>query len=258
MLTQFIVLLSAGAASAYSPWPAKDATWAAKFGAAGSIGYVYVPMFVTTDVMHEMRNPADMRKALCYATAYMLAIYVVVGLAPPLHLDRWNVPNPVTDGLVEAAPILGRTANGLLLFACGLDFLLAALAVNGAVKRVLAPKLDLDAFDVQTCAKWALVTAPGLATAVALSLFVPDLDGLVGLLCAVVVPLAQLAVTAGLTLKHHKRLLGYPCPTHVAAALAVAVAVGAVLVVVTLSSTIYDIAHTAYGGGGLLCDLAGR
>ena len=38
----------------------------------------------------------------------------------------------------------------------------------------------------------------------------------------------------------------------------VAVAVGAVLVVVTLSSTIYDIAHTAYGGGGLLCDLAGR
>ena len=101
------------------------------------------------------------------------------------------------------------------------------------------------------------MTAPGLAASVALSLFVPDLDGLVGLLCAVVVPLAQLAVPALLLLQHHERVLGYACPSPTAAALAVAVVVGAALIGVTLSSTIYDIAHTAYGSGSLLCELAG-
>lgn len=241
----------------YGPWPAADATWAEIFGAAGSIGYVYVPAFVTVDVMREMRAPEEMAKALTGATAYMVAIYVVVGLAPPLRWDTWRVADPVTDGFGASAPVLGRAANGLLLVACGLDYLLAALAVNGACRRALVPKLDLDAFDLKSCASWALVTAPGLAASVALSLFVPDLDGLVGLLCAVVVPLAQLAVPALLLLKHHERVLGYACPSPTAAALAVAVVVGAALIGVTLSSTIYDIAHTAYGSGSLLCELAG-
>ena len=130
-------------AGGYGPWPAADATWAEIFGAAGSIGYVYVPAFVTVDVMREMRAPEEMAKALTGATAYMVAIYVVVGLAPPLRWDAWRVADPVTDGFGASAPILGRAANGLLLVACGLDYLLAALAVNGACRRALVPKLDL-------------------------------------------------------------------------------------------------------------------
>ena len=75
-------------ASGYGAWPAREASWAETLGAVGAISYVYVPCFVTIDVMHEMKAPGEMRRALGCATLYMVGLYLLVGLAPPLYFRR--------------------------------------------------------------------------------------------------------------------------------------------------------------------------
>merc|ERR1719336_1740276 len=117
----------------------------------------------------------------------MVVIYMVVGLIPVLHWGR-DIDDPITDMLEHDEK--GRVANLLLFFASGLDFLLAAITVNMFVRKFLPS--DIDDFICVGSVRWALITLPGLAITVALALLVPNMETLLGLLTAVVVPLSQL------------------------------------------------------------------
>merc|ERR1711879_763176 len=226
-------------------WPEKNTQWASLLGNFGVFSYIYVPCFVTTDVMREMKEPGEMKKALSVATFAMVAIYMVVGLVPALHWGR-DLTDPITDMLPHDG--FGRSANVMLFLASGLDFMLAAITVNLFVERLLAgaERKKTGSFG------WALATLPGLAVTVILALLVPNLDTMIGILTATVVPMAQLILPSFLLITAANKYLNRIEKT----ALCIASFLGVVYLLFELAATVYDIATADYDGS-YFCEMSG-
>ncbi len=185
--------------------------------------YSFCPLFVAVEVAASMREPERIRHALILAYAFpCLCIYVPTGVAVA-HYWGSEVPNPIT--LVLGRGVISAVANAMLLYSTLLDFVVSATTVNEAARHVWAwaasgPRVSIGgaagrpavaaapldrSLTLSSLPLWLLITLPALMFALGLSLFVPKLDSLVGLLTSLCVPAAMLFGPPGLLLINYVR-----------------------------------------------------
>lgn len=226
--------------------------WSAVFMALSSYCYGYVPCFIATEAMHEMKNKGDARKSLWSSTIGMYILYAIVGIGPVLAWG-WERNYEVLSEL--KADFFGRGANLMLLIAAMMDFVITGISLNQRLQEAIDPGFNPHDWSKQACLKWFLYSLPSSTIAFLMLCFIPDLSTLVGLMTAFVVPFSQIIGPAVLTIMAaRKGLLGYKLSLGDWVLFVCAFIVGALMLVVGGSSTIYTIFWKTKLEGNFFCD----
>jgi hypothetical protein len=215
------------------------ANWADVFTALSSFGYCYVPVFIATEAMQEMKIKSHAVGGLWVSTVGMLGLYAVVGICPVLAWG-WRREFEVLSEL--QGDMFGRLANVMLFLASGMDFLITAISLNQRLQENIDPGFDARDWSWKSNVKWLLLSMPSLIITFLMLCFIPDLNSLVGLMTAFVVPFSQIIGPALLTLlASRKGLLGTQLRLKDWFLIIVGVCIGTVMLIVGGASTIKSI-----------------
>lgn len=242
-------------------WPPAELTdtggrgqWNEVFAAFTNFGYGYCPCFVVTEIMAEMDDRTEIRKSLISASLFMYALYAVSGVILSANVG-WKLNDPVTG--MMAHDVFGIIANFTLFFASVVDHLITSITVNQWLLSRYFPAFELDDWSASGCIKWFFITMPSQTVAIGMVLLVPDLGTLVGILVAVVLPLAQAIVPALLILNGERKGV-FPRRLTICerALLVVTCCFGAVLMITGVSSTVMSLSQLKFEGN-YFCDVVG-
>merc|ERR1712232_1380104 len=226
--------------------------WNDVFTAISSFGYGYVPCFIATEAMQELRVKGDVGKALWSSTIGMYVLYAIVGIGPVLAWG-WERNFEVLTEL--QADFYGRGANVMLLVASGMDFVITGISLNQRLQELVEPGFDANDWSWATCMKWLLYSLPSSIISFLMLCFIPDLSTLVGLMTAFVVPFSQIIGPAVLTiLAARQGKLGYSLRFGDWALLICGFAVGSAMLIIGGASTIYTIFWETKIIGNFFCD----
>lgn len=227
--------------------------WVNIFTSFSLFCYCYVPCFIATEAMQEMRDVTQMKTALWSSTLGMYLLYVMMGVAPVLAWgwDReYNLFSELKHDWV------GRTANITLLLASGVDFVITAISMNQRVQQTMAPGFDVDDWSIAGCAKWFLYSLPSLFVSLLMLCFIPKLESLSGLMTAFVVPLSQIIGPATILLFASRQgKLGHPLSKREKAAIFFGFVEGTFMFVVGSMATIYSIFVLTDYSGNFFCEV---
>jgi len=228
--------------------------WADVCAAITNFAYGYCPCFVATEVMQEMSNRHEIRKALIASTIFMYILYNIAGIIPAAVVG-WDIANPITDMMAHDA--FGMVANFSLFFACCVDYVIASITVNQWILSKAAPDFDLEDWSARNTLRWFLTTLPSQSLAIGMVLLVPNLGTLVCILVAVVIPTAQVTCPS-LLLLHGARLGLFPRPlaAYEKAMLVMACLFGVSLTMTGLSSAVVYLTQLSFAGD-YFCNIVG-
>lgn len=219
--------------------PGTRAYWADIFTAFSSFGYCYVPCFIATEAMQELESKTSVHSALWWSTLYMFVLYTIVGALPVIAWG-WDREYEVLSEL--KGDIFGKTANFMLLLASAMDFLITGISLNQRFQESIDPNFNPQDWSAKACAKWFLYALPSFTITFLMLCFVPNLNSLVGLMTAFVVPFSQLLGPATLTLvAARKGMLGSRLRLHDWIAVLMGCGVGTTMLVLGGASTINSI-----------------
>ena len=143
---------------------------------------------------------------------HIIIIIIIIIPAGVVAVLYWggSVTNPSTDQLSGA---LSASANAILLYCTFLDFAIMGSVVNRELQRFWMPHFNREC-SWRNLPTWLLITLPSLIFALVLSVVMPGLSSLTGLLNSLCIPSTLLLnLVTPAALGHDMRITASPVLT---------------------------------------------
>ncbi len=160
--------------------------------AVNGIVFSFAPAFIVAELMAEMREPRrEMTRALSVSYAFTTTLYITLGVT---FSSLWGnqIPLPVTR-LLPQGSAWSTVASLIIIVAMVTDFFIGIVVVNRYVVARFRPDFDYR-WTWRNARLWATATFLPATVTFAVTLFVPSLSAMIGLVVAFAIPWASLVL----------------------------------------------------------------
>mmetsp|Transcript_1823 Transcript_1823/g.3538 ORF Transcript_1823/g.3538 Transcript_1823/m.3538 type:complete len:484 (-) Transcript_1823:144-1595(-) len=162
-------------------------------GSLGSIMFSFAPCFIVCELVSEMQHPdRDAKKSLGMAFSFSTIVYILVGLAFSIHAGN-QVPVAVQAHIFESNSWEAIISAVIIFIAMITDFVICLLTINRELLAVVRPEFDYE-WTWRNSITWSWVTFIPCTLTFCLTIFIPNLEGVIGFVDAFSIPYSQLVL----------------------------------------------------------------